>query len=184
MSLIKKSWLSEQSWSFGKTVIQPSEIYLNMNIDGVALFKARNFSVWPVWIEIFNLPEKICGKFENHALLGIWKGKSKPNWAFFLKKVAIELEFFLNLIVFIAGLGLTAFKFLFLVCDMPAMASLCMAQQFNGYYGCPFCYIHGSHQFNRMIYSVNEEITERASSEYEQNAALKRFGVKGNSPPE
>ena len=182
LSLIKKSWLSEQSWSFGKTVIQTSEIYLNMNIDGVALFKSRNFSVWPVWIEFFNLPEKIRGKFENHALLGIWKGKSKPNWAFFLKKVAIELEFFLNSTVFIAGLGLTAFKFLFLVCDMPAMASLCMVQQFNGYYGCPYCYIHGSHQFNRMIYSVDEEITERANSDYEQNAALKRFGVKDNSP--
>ena len=57
-----------------------------------------------------------------------------------------------------------------------------MVQQFNGYYGCPYCYIHGSHQFNQMIYSVDEEITERANSDYEQNAALKRFGVKGNSP--
>ena len=62
------------------------------------------------------------------------------------------------------------------------MASVCMVQQFNGYYGCPYSYIHGSHQFNRMIYSVDEEITERANSDYEQNAALKRFGVKGNSP--
>ena len=153
-----------------------------MNIDGVALFKSRNFSVSPVWIENFNLPEKVRGKFENHALLGIWKGNSKPNWAFFMKKVAIELESFLNSTVFIKGLGLTAFKFLFLVCDMPAIAPLCMVQQFNSYYGCPYCYIHGSHQFNRMIYSVDEEITERANSDYEQNAALKRFGVKGNSP--
>ena len=111
-----------------------------MNIDGVALFKSRNFSVWSVWIEVFNLPEKVRSKFEKHALLGIWKGHSKPNCSYFLQKIAIEMELFLSSTVFVEAIGLCVFEFLFLICDMPATAAVCLVQQFNGYYGCPYCY--------------------------------------------
>ena len=181
-SFIKKSWLKECNWSSGKIDIKTNEIYLNMNIDGVALFKSRNFSVWPVWIEVFNLPEKVRSKFENHALLGIWKGHSKPNWSYFLQKIAIEMELFLSSTVFVEAIGLCVFKFLFLICDMPATAAVCLVQQFNGYYGCPYCYSPGIYQSKRMIYPVQEKLSERKNCEYLENARLKRFGVKGISP--
>ena len=169
---IKKSWQSDCKWSFGKTAMKKNEIYLNVNIDGVALFKSRNFSLWPVWVEVFNLPEKIRSKFSNHALIGIWHGKSKPNWSFLLKKIAIEMELFLNLTVFVNDVGYCVFKFLFLVCDMPAMASVCLVQQFNGYFGCPYCYSRGVHKNKRMLYLVDEKVVERENSDYVRNAEL------------
>ena len=181
-TFVKKSWSSACSWNIGKTNYHESEILLNMNIDGAAVFTSRNFAVWPVWVEILNLPEKIKGIFSNHALVGMWHGRGKPNWDFLLKKVAIEIEIFLSNKVYVEKLGFCSFKFLFLVCDMPAKAAVCCVQQFNGYYGCPQCYIRGFHQNNRMIYKVNEPLILRIESDYLENARLKQFGVKSRSP--
>ena len=180
--LIKNSWLSDCSWSFGKTEIKINEVLLNVNIDGAALFKSSSFSVWPVWFQIFNLPEKLGGKFSNHALLGLWHGKSKPNWEFFLKKISIEIECFLEYKTFIDGLGFCLFTLLFLICDMPAMAPLCCHVQFNGYYGCPYCYTKGVYFAKRMTYPVMEPVCRRENCDYEKNAEFQRFGVKGKSP--
>ena len=53
-----------------------------MIIDGAAVFKSRNFALWPLWVEVLNLPEKIRGMFSNHALVGMWHARGKPNWDF------------------------------------------------------------------------------------------------------
>ena len=94
--LIKQSWETGCLWQTGNVVIGDREILLNVNIDGVALFKSRNLSVWPVWVEIFNLPPKIRGSFGNHVLLCLWRGVGKPDWNFLLKKISIEMELFLQ----------------------------------------------------------------------------------------
>ena len=182
LSHIKNSWSSNCPLNFGSLRINEKVIYLNMNIDGVALFKSRNFSIGPVWIQIFNLPEKLRGKFQNLALLGLWHGKSKPNWNFFNKKVCTEIELFVRGKAFIDNLGLCSFKFQYLICDMPAMASLCQVQQFNGYYGCPYCYIRGYHENRRMLYSVTKSYCLRQNEQYEENAKNGKFGVKDISP--
>ena len=129
----------------------------------------------------FQPSRKITRKVFKY-LLGLWHGKSKPNWEFFLKKISIEVECFLEYKAFIDGLGFCLFKFLFLICDMPAMAPLCCHVQFNGYYGCPYCYTKGVYFAKRMTYPVMEPLCRRENCDYEKNAELQRFGVKGKSP--
>ena len=62
------------------------------------------------------------------------------------------------------------------------MAAVCLLQQFNGYYGCPYCYMEGLYCNHRMLYPVRENFKIRKNSEYFQNARSKSFGVKGVSP--
>ena len=182
LSYLRKSWSSSCDWSTGTTVIEQNQLLLNMNIDGVALFKSRKLSVWPIWVEVFNLPPKLRSKFDNHLLLGLWKGIEKPNWETLLKKTALEMELFLDKNMFFEGLGYCSVEFLYLICDMPAMALLCCVQQFNGYYGCPYCYIKGIHQNHRMLYPVSQGFVKRKNSEYNENANSKNYGVKALSP--
>ena len=55
----------------GQLVIEHNQLLLNMNSDGVALFKSRKLSVWPIWVEV--LPPKLRSQFDN-LLLGLGKG--------------------------------------------------------------------------------------------------------------
>ena len=178
--LIKQSWETGCLWQTRNVVIGDREILLNVNIDDVALFKSRNLFVWPVWVEIFNLPSKIRNSFCNNVLLCLWRGVGKPDWNFLLKKISIEMELSLQQKFFLDGLGECSLKFL--ICDMPAKASVCLLQQFNGYYGCPYCYMEGLYCNHRMLYPVRENFKIRKNSEYFQNARSKSFGVKGVSP--
>ena len=169
---IKNSWSSNSPLNFGSLRINEKFLSLNMNIDGVALFKSRSFWIWPVWIQIFNFPEKLRGKFQNLALLNLWHGKSKN------RKVCTEIELFVRGKAFIDNLGLCSFKFQYTICDMPVMASLCQVQQFNGYYGCPYCYIRGCHENRRILYSVNESYRLRRNEQYKEKAKNRKFGFK------
>ena len=138
----------------------------------MALFKSRFISVCPVWVQIFNLPPKLRSEFSNHLLLGLWRGKEKPNWSFLFKKNRFEIDLFLSYTLVIEGLGECSVNFLYINCDMPTMASVCMVQQFNGYYGCPYCYSGGVYQNRRMLYPVQENFIIRPNQEYLINAIL------------
>ena len=182
ISYKKQSWSESLSWTAGTIKIKKKEVLLNINIDGVALFKSRFISVWPVWVQIFNLPPKLRSEFSNHLLLGLWQWKGKPNWSFLFKKISFEIDLFLSDKLVIEGLGECSANFLYLICDMPAMISVCMVQQFNGYYGCPYCYSGGVYQNRRMRYPVQEKLILRQNQEYLKNAMSGKFGVKGISP--
>ena len=62
------------------------------------------------------------------------------------------------------------------------MASLCQVQQFNGYYGCPYCCIRGCHENRRMLFSVTESYRLRQNEQYKDNAKNRKFGFKDISP--
>ena len=62
------------------------------------------------------------------------------------------------------------------------MALLCRVQQFNGYYGCPHCYLKSTHENHRMLYPVSQGFVIRKNSEYNENAKSKVYGVKALSP--
>ena len=65
---------------------------------------------------------------------------------------------------------------------MPAMALLCRVQQFNGYYGCPHCYLKSTHENHRILYPVSQGFVIRKNAEYNENANSKVYGVKALSP--
>ncbi|XP_064649598.1 uncharacterized protein LOC135501412 isoform X2 [Lineus longissimus] len=59
-------------------------ISLQINTDGVSLFRSSTFSVWPIYATINELDPKSRFTRENRLFLGHWFGKDKPRMDVFL----------------------------------------------------------------------------------------------------
>ena len=92
VAYINSSWSTEYSWNNSWNFCSAPEIQLVLNICGAPLFKSSKISVWPVWVQIFNLPPKLRGSFANMSLLGLWHGKSKSEFSKMLPLILFELE--------------------------------------------------------------------------------------------
>ena len=185
---IEKSWRSSDKSPL-ITGIPPvrGEVHLVINMDGVPLFKSRKLSVWPFWLQCFNLPPKLRSAFQNISLLAIWYGSTKPNWSRVLSQVKFELEA-LMLTQEDTHLGNYRCKILFLVCDMPAKAAALNMNQFNGFNGCTHCLLIGTRKGARMIYPCDAAIKLRDSASFKRHSEKAELkgevvaGIKGSSP--
>ena len=71
---------------------------------------------------------------------------------------------------------------------MPAKASMLCMLQFNGYFGCPHCFMRGVSHQNRMLYPCNAPFVLRNNRKFEEFgnlAEIKRspaLGIKKRSP--
>jgi len=63
-----------------------------MTADGVPLFKSSSVSLWPVYLQILNLPPAIrmCG--ENILLCSLYVGSAKPNMKLLLQPLTKRFE--------------------------------------------------------------------------------------------
>ena len=182
------SWDDNCSWTTKWDHLKPKEIQLVLNVDGAPVFKSSKLSVWPIWVQIFNLPPKLRSVFSNLSLLGLWHGKSKPDFSKLLPLVCFELDSLRDAKLHIDELGLLNFRVRSLVADMPATACcLCMIQ-FNGYSSCPHCYIFGFSQIRRMLFSCNKEFKLRENLDfrtcgwYAEKIGSSKCGVKSSTP--
>ena len=120
----------------------PENVGVILNTDAVPLFKSSSSSVWPVYLEIANLPPHLRFRHDNTITCGLWVGKKKPNMATLLEPTLKELNY-LSVVGFQfnspVGLKTVRVKALFGVFDMIAKASVLNMKQFNGRYGCPNC---------------------------------------------
>ena len=66
---IQKSWSAGCSWEFSTDIFLKAEIQLVLITDGAPIFKSSKFSIWPVWVQIFNLPPVLRSSFCNLCLL-------------------------------------------------------------------------------------------------------------------
>ncbi len=130
----------------GGILSSPVNISLLWNTDGVPVFKSSNFSIWPLFFVINELPYTLRMKMKNSILAGLWFGSGKPNMQVFLRPfsnvlrkmetegVAWHVErSFTAKVVLIAG-----------TCDLPAKSLVQNFKQFNGFYGCGKCLQPGS----------------------------------------
>ena len=69
---IEKSWHADCDFQIPHYPMKKGEIQLNLNLDGVSIFKSRKFSIWPFWLQVVNLPPKLRSSFKNNLLLGLW----------------------------------------------------------------------------------------------------------------
>ena len=59
------SWSPDCSWADPLDNFGDREVHLVLNLDGASVFRSQNISVWPVWVQVLNLPPPfgICEKF-------------------------------------------------------------------------------------------------------------------------
>ena len=163
---ILSSWSEDCSWKTSWDVFCRPEIQLVLNIDGAPVFKSSKISVWPIWVQVFNLPPKLRGAFSNLCLLALWHGKSKPDFAKLLPRFLFEIQSLIDKSLYIDGLGSLKFSVRSISADMPATACVLCMNQFNGYSSCPHCYIKGFSQDHRMIFSVKKVFVLRETKDF------------------
>ena len=125
-----------------------SDITLQFNCDGAPVFTSSKFSIWPLVCTINELSPAV--RNSNAILHTIWFGRDKPQPNAYLQPFVLEMNSLHNE-------GFTWFSqcnntvmlshvsACLCVCDAPAHAILQSFTQYNGNYGCGFCYHPGEH---------------------------------------
>ncbi|KAL7298832.1 hypothetical protein TKK_0008571 [Trichogramma kaykai] len=124
--------------------INNRDIILQMNTDGVKLFKSSAFTLWPIQMEIANL--LYHDKRQNTILTALWFGNDKPEMNTFLKPTVDELkdlhEEGITLILNDEEINIKVHTIISSL-DSPARCAVQNMKQYNGDYGCTFCYHRG-----------------------------------------
>lgn len=133
----------------------PSELTIDINIDGVPISKSSNSSFWLILAKLFseNTPQKIF-------VVGVYHGNKKPaNFNNFLEPFISEAktlpQFKYNNIHIPINLRC-------IICDAPARNSCLGNKSYNGYFGCGRCVQEGEFK-TRMTYP--ELFSEKRSNE-------------------
>ena len=164
--LIKISWSGTCSWSASTDCFKYGELQIVLNIDGASVFKSRNIAIWPLWVQLYNLPPKVRYAVNNMCLLALWHGFGKPDFEEFLPLIFSDLQLTLKRNLTVQNLGKISIRVRCLVADMPATAySLCMTQHM-GYFSCAFCFMRGVHHKNLLLFPVKAPLTMRTKESF------------------
>ncbi len=134
--------LDGEAYSKIKNLKYSENIFLQLNIDGIPMYKKSNYQIWPIQCMINELAPH---ERKDHILMcGLWFGPHKPHMNVFLKPFAKELAQLSD-----SGFQWTASmsgkhivsKVFPIICssDAPARAAIQNFIQYNGKYGCGFC---------------------------------------------
>lgn len=105
---------------------------MQINIDGLPLFKSSNVSLWPI---LAIIKEENPDPFP----VGIWCGQSKPNSANdFLKKIVDEMKD-ISVVGTTINNNHVAVTIANFTCDTPAKAFIKCMKGHSGYHGCDYC---------------------------------------------
>lgn len=171
-------------------------ITVNFNTDGAPLFESSSYSIWPIFLQVNELPFHV--RSSELIVAGLWFGKSKPNMNIFLKPFveSINKLFTDGFKCNIDNHEITLKVYPVVCCvDSVARASLHCCMLFNGKYGCPWC-LHpgewvsnplnpnsGSHKYPLIVEEVNLRNVENTVEHMFEGTDIKPcFGFKGPSP--
>ncbi|XP_058624866.1 uncharacterized protein LOC131536150 isoform X2 [Onychostoma macrolepis] len=148
--------------------ISEEDVCLLWNCDGIPVFKSSNCQLWPIQCQIIELDPK--ERNNNICIPCIWFGDKKPNMTTLLTPFVDELQELEQ-----NGIQWTdtqnqqhLSKVHALVCssDSVARPQIRNTKQFNGTYGCDFCY----HKAGGSYAYINPEPSLRCESEHFQHA--------------
>ena len=134
-------------------------IEIDVNIDGLPIFKSRNISVWPIQVAVVNV-ESVRNK---PVVVGMFCGTHKPTSLDFLHDFVAELKTLMSL-----GYNGVRFGLRSIICDAPARALVKGTVQFNGRYGCDFCEVRGEFD-GRMLFLEKGTLRTNESFRSESN---------------
>ncbi|XP_071578684.1 uncharacterized protein [Temnothorax nylanderi] len=164
----------------------------NFNTDGFPIFKSSKNSIWPLSLIINEMPPK-C-RFQTLILASLWVSKSEPKPKFmnlYLKFFIQQMEKLMNDGITVLNSNNEKIKFvlrpLSASVDSVARPIIQNRIQFNGYYGCSWCYDKGVYAHGSMRYPFTESESLRSHENYLKDInEAKRMqrpinGVKGAS---
>lgn len=125
--------------------VQCSILYLQLNVDGLPLFKSCGLQLWPIVCKLIDVDA-------DPFIVALFSGFTKPNdLADYLAEFIEESKALLaNGICF----GESHFRIVIhsFVCDAPARAFLKCVKGHNSYSGCERCSVHGIYENHRMVF--------------------------------
>ena len=62
---------------------QQAYVTVNFNTDGAPVFKSSNFSIWPIYLLVNEIP--VQDRLNSMIVTGLWFGKHKPEMSVFLE---------------------------------------------------------------------------------------------------
>lgn len=133
-------------------------IYLNINIDGLPLFKSSSSQVYPILCSIVgqNLVE----------MIGIYQGKEKP------KDANLFVTDFVSDATNIITNGINVNHHLYnvrikgFICDAPAKSFIKCTKGHTGYSSCSKCYTEGEYIENRVCFPDHKNINLRTDFDF------------------
>lgn len=138
-------------------------IDLQINIDGLPLFKSSQMQVWPILCCINQMLPK------DPFVIGIFSGKSKPC------SLDEYLEMFVDETILLQKNGLSIAGHLYninidsFICDAPARAFVKNIKGHSGYFGCDKCTQEGEYHNKMTFPDINAPLrTDVAFNELEQ----------------
>ncbi|OXU17411.1 hypothetical protein TSAR_006242 [Trichomalopsis sarcophagae] len=147
-----------------------SYLTATFNSDGSPVFKSSKFSVWPIQMNVNEVPPAVRTK--RPLTYALWFGHDKPNMNIFLKPFVEGINKLsqTGIVCEIRNERKTIKVYALCCCvDLVARAPMQGFVQFNGYYGCPWCLHPGeliAHNTGAAIkYILLNEIPERRSEE-------------------
>lgn len=180
----------------GMPLANPLALSVIIGTDGGQVFQTscRN-SMWPIQVICNELHPSERFRAENMMLAGLWFGKSSPEMSAFLKPLSDELKSMETNGVrrVINGEEVSCPVYTIMcVCDSVAKPKLQNIVQFNGYFGCGYCYQRGvldeecgqvRFPFDENVkYPLRTEESVRKAMTLAQETSVTETGIKGLSP--
>ncbi|XP_071572521.1 uncharacterized protein [Temnothorax nylanderi] len=141
----------------------PYKIEININCDGLPLFKSSRAQFWPILVSIET------DFYTEPIVVGIYYGDKKPADAnIYLKEFIIDMTEILD-----NGLDNDGHKCCVIikaiVCDAPAKSFLTYTKGHNGYFGCSKCIQEGDVVGHRITFpEIDSELRTDHSFQYQQ----------------
>ena len=139
------------------TLSKLETIKLNVNIDGVPLFKSSGKQFWPILCSF--------GGYEPF-IVALFFGDAKPN------SLNDYLSDFLNELSLVVRLGVSCDSKTFqvgiqaFICDAPARAFIKSIKGHTGYYACERCVVKGQWKNNRVMLHSSETCPPRTDDDF------------------
>ena len=116
------------------------DINLILFTDGVNIKKSTfKKEVWPIWVQISDLPPKLRSARENIVLAALAIDDSYPSWHNFVPDLKHEIATRLTVDINDEVSYKVRFDFRLLIADLGAKNHVLNMMQFNGFYGCHYC---------------------------------------------
>ncbi|KAK8771075.1 hypothetical protein V5799_025682 [Amblyomma americanum] len=165
------------------------DLTLTVNSDGSPVFKSSKYSIWPVQVILNELPPLL--RWSNVMVPLLWYGKEHPSMTLLLQAFVRQLETMnVSGIVWTSADKQVCYKVFCICCcaDAPARAAMQEMIQFNGYFGCSWCYHPGTNVEGTVKYCLGNPYPDRTDDEAvaDMEAACLSStivrGLKGPSP--